>query len=91
MRGRRSRSEPDRLSAATGIDQTAALAKLPSVGSVGIGARRAIRMDMATEIISDLELEHIINSLRGCGLDDVGGKEWVEQERKGNRIFLSEI
>ena len=38
-------------------------------------------MDMSTEIISDLELEHIINSLRGCGLDDVGGKEWVEQER----------
>ena len=44
---------------------------------------RATMMDMATEIISDLELEHIINSLRGCGLDDVGGKEWVEQERYG--------
>lgn len=45
-------------------------------------------MDMATEIISDLELEHIINSLRGCGLDDVGGKEWVEQERYQNGIVL---
>ena len=44
-------------------------------------------MDMATEIISDLELEHIINSLRGCGLDDVGGKEWVEQERNRKLIL----
>ena len=50
---------------------------------LGIGGLGRGLMDMATEIISDLELEHIINSLRGCGLDDVGGKEWVEQERNG--------
>ena len=52
---------------------------------------RATMMDMATEIISDLELEHIINSLRGCGLDDVGGKEWVEQERYENRLRESRL
>ena len=45
-------------------------------------------MDMSTEIISDLELEHILNSLRSCGLDDVGGKEWVEQARYRPRPLL---
>ena len=39
-------------------------------------------MDFASanvEIISDLELEHILNSLRPCGLEEIGGKEWVSQ------------
>lgn len=31
------------------------------------------------EIISDLELEHILNSLRPCGLEEIGGKDWVGQ------------
>ncbi len=31
------------------------------------------------EIISDLELGHIISSLRPCGLEEIGSKNWVGQ------------
>ncbi len=31
------------------------------------------------EIISDLELGHIIGSLRPCGLEEIGSKDWVGQ------------
>jgi hypothetical protein len=36
-------------------------------------------MDIGVEIISDLELDHILNSVRNCGLEEIGGKEWVSQ------------
>lgn len=31
------------------------------------------------EIISELELENILNSLSASSLEDIGSKEWVQQ------------